>query len=145
MNYLGTWVFHSVAARDDDCNLIYLDADAYLNYPMPYVDEDDPEAVADEIKERKNIIGSRLRIAEDGKIYQLMAIPEGASQADVDAAVAAGEFTLMDGMLCDGAVRWEQRGDDLWAEFGMSEDGWDKISDEDGLLNVLICRYVKQD
>lgn len=145
MNYVGTWVFHSVGARDDDCNLIYLDADAYLNYPMPYVDEEDPEAVADEIKDRKNMIGSRLRVAEDGKIYQLMAIPEGASQADVDAAVAAGQFTLMDGMLCAGAVRWEQRGDDLWAEFGMSEDGWDKISDAEGFLNVLICRYVKQD
>ncbi len=145
MNYVGTWVFHSVGARDDDCNLIYLDADAYLNSPMPYVDEEDPEAVADEIKDRKNMIGSRLRVAEDGKLYQLMAIPEGVSQEEVDAAVAAGEFTLMDGMLCAGAVRWEQRGDDLWAEFGMSEDGWDKISDEEGFLNVLICRYVKQD
>lgn len=143
MSYVGTWVFHSVGMRDDDMNLVYVDAESYLKWPMPYVDEEDPDAVADEINERKNMIGMRLRINEDGTLYSLMAIPEGVSQEELDEAIAAGEFTLVDGMLCQGTNRWELRGDELWADLGMSEDGWDKLSDEDGLLNLFICRFAK--
>lgn len=145
MNYVGNWALHSVGVRDEDMNLIYVDAASYLNWPMPYVDEDDPEAVADEIRERKSVLSMRLRINEDGTFYTLVAIPEEATQEEVDEAVAAGEFTLVDGMLCQGANHWELRGDELWADLGMSEDGWDKLSGEDGLLNFVIFRFAKVD
>ncbi len=143
MNYVGIWALHSVGVRDDDMNLVYVDAASYLNSPMPYVDEDDPEAVADEIRERKSVLTMRLRINEDGTLYTLIAIPEEATQEEVDEAVAAGEFILVDGMLCQGTNHWELRGDELWADLGMSADGWDKLSDEDGLLNLVVFRFTK--
>ena len=145
MNYAGIWVLHSVGVRDEDMNLIYVTPENYLNYPMPYVDEDDPEAVADEIRERKSILSMRLRIDPDGTLYSLMAIPEGVSQEEVDEAIAAGEFMLVDGMLCQGTNRWELRGDELWADLGMSEDGWDKLSNEEGLLDLITFRFAKLD
>ena len=54
MDYIGTWVFHSIAAmNDDESGFVYLSAEDYLKLPMPYVDETDEDAVADEMKERK--------------------------------------------------------------------------------------------
>ena len=49
MKYVGTWVFHSIAAmNDDESGFVYLSAEDYLKSPMPYVDETDEDAVADE-------------------------------------------------------------------------------------------------
>ena len=54
MNYVGKWMFHSIGAVDDEtCERVWLDAEGYMKSPMPYVDETDEEAVADEIKERE--------------------------------------------------------------------------------------------
>ena len=54
MDHIGTWVFHSIAAmNDDESGFVYLSAEDYLKSPMPYVDETDEEAVADELRERK--------------------------------------------------------------------------------------------
>ena len=40
MDYIGTWVFHSIAAmNDDERGFVYLSAEDYLKSPMPYVDE----------------------------------------------------------------------------------------------------------
>lgn len=145
MSYVGKWVFHSIGTISDDDEMIYMSADEYLNSPMPYVDETDAEAVEDEMKERKQIVGSQLAICEDGKFYILMPIPEGVSQEEVDAAVAAGHIKLHDGMLTDDAKTWEERNGELWLEvgMGMSEDGWAKLSDENGFLFFMTTRYVK--
>ena len=57
MNYIGKWVFDSIGTQDDEKGMIYLNGDEYLASPMPYIDETDEEAVADEINERKKTIG----------------------------------------------------------------------------------------
>ena len=49
MNYIGKWVFNSIGMQDDEKGMIYLNGDEYLASPMPYIDETDEEAVADEI------------------------------------------------------------------------------------------------
>ena len=68
MKYVGTWVFHSIAAmNDDESGFVYLSAEDYLKSPMPYVDETDEDAVADEMKERKKMVGMQVKICEDGK------------------------------------------------------------------------------
>ena len=48
MNYIGIWRFHSVGVINESGNLTYLNADEYLNSPMPYIDETDEEAIFDE-------------------------------------------------------------------------------------------------
>lgn len=147
MSYVGKWVFHSVGMMDENDELVYMSAEEYLNSPMLYIDETDEEAVADEMKERKQIVGGKLAVCEDGKLYMLMPLPEGVSQAEVDAAVAAGHIKLYDGMITDEAKVWEERNGALWLEvgMGMSEDGWVQLSDDDGFLNVMTIRYVKAD
>jgi len=145
MNYIGKWKFHSIGTIAENDELTYMSADEYLESPMPYVDETDAEAVADEIAERKQVINSKLAICEDGNLYMLLPIPEGVSQEEVDAAVAAGEIKLYDGMLTDDPKTWKEENGELWLEVGegMSENGWAVIPQEDGKLIFMTTKYEK--
>jgi len=147
MNYVGKWVFHSIGAINENDEMVYMDAKEYLNSPMPYVDETDEEAVADELKERQQMIGGQIAVCEDGKLYMLMPLPEGVSKEEVDQAVKAGIIKLYDGMMTDEPKAWEERNGELWLEVGegMSEDGWAKLSDDDGHLLFMTTRYVKSE
>lgn len=145
MRYVGRWVFHSIGTFNDSDEMVYLEAEEYLNAPMPYIDKSDEESVADEMKERKQMIGGQIAVCEDGKLYMLMPLPEGVSQAEIDQAVQAGHIKLYDGMMTDEPMAWEERDGEFWVEVGagMSEDGWTKASDDDCFLIFMTTRYVK--
>lgn len=145
MSYVGKWVFHSIGAMNENDEMVYMDAEEYLNSPMLYIDESDEEAVADEMKERRQMISGQIAVCEDGKLYMLMPLPEGVSKEEVDQAVKAGVIKLYDGMMTDDPKTWEERDGALWLEVGegMSEDGWVKLSDDDGYLTFMTTRYVK--
>ena len=145
MSYVGKWVFHSIGMVNDSDEAVFLSAEEYLKAPMPYIDESDEEAVADELKERRNMIGGQIAVCEDGKLYMLMPLPEGVSKEEVDKAVKAGVIKLYDGMMTDDPKAWEERDGELWLEVGegMSEDGWVKLSDDDGNLLFMTTRYVR--
>ena len=150
MDHIGTWVFHSIAAMNDNDEMVYLSAEEYLKAPMPYVDESDEEAVADELRERKKMIGMQVKICEDGKLYLLSPLPEGVSQEEVDKAVSAGMITLLDGMMTDRPMTWEERDGELWYDtgiegevFGEKADSWVKAMDEDGFFTFAATRFVK--
>lgn len=147
MSYVGKWVFHSIGMVNDSDEMVFLCAEEYLKAPMPYIDESDEEAVADERKERRQMIGGQIAVCEDGKLYMLMPLPEGVSKEEVDQAVKAGVIKLYDGMMTDEPKAWEERDGALWMEVGedMSEDGWAKISDDDGYLTFMTTRYIKAD
>ena len=150
MDHIGTWVFHSIATMNDNDEMVYLSAEEYLKAPMPYVDESDEEAVADELRERKKMIGMQVKICEDGKLYLLSPLPEGVSQEEVDKAVSAGMITLLDGMMTDRPMTWEERDGELWYDtgiegevFGEKADSWVKAMDEDGFFTFAATRFVK--
>ena len=145
MSYVGKWVFHSIGMVNDSDEVVFLSAEEYLKAPMPYIDESDEEAVADELKERRKMIGGQIAVCEDGKRYMLMPLPEGVSKEEVDKAVKAGEIKLYDGMMTDDPKAWEERNGELWLEVGegMSESGWVKLSDDDGHLLLMTIRYTK--
>ena len=145
MSYVGKWVFHSIGMVNDSDEVVFLSAEEYLKAPMPYIDEADEEAVADELKERRMMIGGQIAVCEDGKLYMLMPLPEGVSKEEVDKAVKAGVIKLYDGMMTDDPKAWEERDGELWLEVGegMSEDGWVKLSDDDGNLLFMTTRYVR--
>ena len=145
MSYVGKWVFHSIGMVNDSDEVVFLSAEEYLKAPMPYIDESDEEAVADELKERRNMIGGQIAVCEDGKLYMLMPLPEGVSKEEVDKAVKAGAIKLYDGMMTDDPKAWEERNGELWLEVGegMSEDGWVQLSDDDGNLLFMTTRYVR--
>ena len=145
MSYVGKWVFHSIGMVNDSDEVVFLSAEEYMKAPMPYIDESDEEAVADELNERRKMIGGQIAVCEDGKLYMLMPLPEGVSKEEVDKAVKAGLIKLYDGMMTDDPKAWEERDGELWLEVGegMSEDGWAKLSDDDGNLLFMTTRYVR--
>lgn len=147
MSFVGKWLFHSIGVINDNDELVFLNAEEYLSSPMPYIDETDAEAVADEMKERKQSVGMQIAVCEDGNLYMLMPLPEGVSQAEIDAAVSAGHIKLYDGMMTDDPVAWEERNGELWFEVGegMSETGWAKLSDDSGFLTFMTTRFIKSE
>ncbi len=151
MDFIGTWVFHSIGVGDEEKGFVYLNGEEYLASDMPYIDADDKEAYEDEMKERRLLINSKLKICEDGNWYYLLPLPEGARQEEVDAAVAAGDIKFMDGMLTDEPHRWELRNGELWYDtgiegeiYGEPTDGFAKAMDDNGFINYMNFRFVKE-
>lgn len=150
MDYIGNWVFDSIGMPDDEKGFVYLSGDEYLASPMPYIDETDEEAVQDEMNERKKTIGMQVKVCEDGKLYLLLPLPEGVSREEVDKAVSAGVITLLDGMMADRPMAWEERNGELWYNtgiegevFGEKADSWVKAIDKDGYFTFATTRFVK--
>lgn len=141
MEFVGNWAFHSIGTFGED-GIEYMDAQAYLSSPMPYVDETDPEAVADEMDERNKMIKSRVKVSPEGLMYFMLPIPEGVSQEEVDAVVATGELKLMDGMLYDNALPWQERDGQLW--YAADADEWVNATDEEGYLSMMNIRFAKE-
>ena len=135
MSFVGKWKMHSIAAMGED-GFNYITPAEYLVSPMDYVDESDEEAVADEMRERNQMVNTCIKIGEDGKMYMLMPLPEGVSQEEVDAAVAAGEVTLIDGEF----YYYAGEGAEM---YGDAVDGWIKPIGEDGLLKIITMRFEK--
>ena len=102
------------------------------------------------MNERKKMVGMQVKICDDGKLYLLMPIPEGVSEKELQAAIASGRFMLIDGMLTDKAIAWEERDGELWYDTGIDgevfdekADSWVKGIDEDGYFTFATIRFVK--
>ncbi|MBQ8411052.1 MAG: hypothetical protein IJX15_04905 [Ruminiclostridium sp.] len=152
MSFTGKWKLHSVMTFDDEDMPVYLTPEEYLASPMPYIDETDEEAVADELKERKKIIGMVIKICEDGNLYMLMPLPDGISQEEIDKAVSAKVIVLMDGAIADEPLKWELRDGEFWLDTGIEGEvyeekvsSWIKPIDENGFFNFMNFRFIKED
>ena len=140
----------TVGVVDENDNFVYLNAEDYLKSPMPFVDETDEDEVADEMRERKNSVSMQVKICEDGKLYLLLPIPEGATMEEVNEVVASGELMLVDGMITERPINWEERDGELWYDSGVEGDSdgepidsWVKGIDENGLFAFFTTRFVK--
>ncbi len=142
MSYIGKWVFHSIGMITDSDEMVYLDSEDYLKAPMSYIDETDEEAIADEIRERKMMIGTQIEICEDGKMYMLMPFSDDVTIEEINAAVESGEISVRDGMMLGGIESWEEREGVLWYTTALSEDGWTKGSDGEFVF-FMTTRFVK--
>lgn len=152
MNYTGKWKLHSVMTFDDDNMPVYLTPQEYLDSPMPYVDETDEEEVVHEIQERRKMLGTFIKICEDGKLYMLIALPEDIPQEEVDKAVSAGIIKLVDGAMADDPMNWELRDGEFWFDTGIGGEvyeekvnSWIKPIDENGFFNFMNFRFIKED
>ena len=145
MSYIGKWVFHSIASINDDDECIFLNAEEYLNSSMPYVDETDEEAVADEMRERQQMVRMQIKVCEDGKLYVLMPIPEGISKKELQEVLDSGAFELCDGMLTEGPLTWEDRDGELWFDSGFGDGTMTKATGEGEFFMFATMRFVKID
>ena len=151
MSYIGTWKFHSIGVMRND-RIEYISGEEYLKEPMPYINETDEEAVADELRERSIAVSMQIKVCEDGKLYLVTPIPEGTPQEELDAAIASGELILIDGMLSQSPTDWEERNGELWYDTGIEgeilgekADSWTKAIDENGLFVIITSRFEKAD
>lgn len=151
MNYIGKWRFHSIGVTNESGNLTYMNAEEYINSPMPYIDETDEDAIEDEIKERKQFAGSCVDVCDDGTLYVLMPFPEDVSEEEIKEAVSMGEINMRNGMLYDRPLVWEERDGKLWYDtgisgeaFGEETDTWTCGIDENGYFTFMTTRYVKE-
>ena len=152
MTFTGKWKLHSVMIYDENEQPVYLTPSEYLDSPMPYIDETDEEAVEDEMKERKKLIGMSIKICDDGNLYMLSPLPEGVSQKEIDSAVSAGVIKLVDGAIADEPKSWELRNGELWFDTGIEGEvydeevsSWVKPIDENGFFNFMNFRFIKED
>ena len=150
-NYIGKWIFHSVGVMDEEGKFSYLNAEEYLNSPMPYIDENDEEAKASELRERKQITSSLIEICDNGKLLMLIPIPKEEYEAYLAELAESGEKELRPGMACMSCSSWEERDGDLWFDsgiegeaFGETIDGWSKPIDANGFFNFMTMRYEKE-
>ena len=150
MTYIGKWKLHSVMTFDDNDMPVYLTPEEYLNSPMPYVDETDEEAVADEMRERRKMIDTMIKICEDGKLYMLSPLPEGVSQEEIDAAVAEGEIEVEGNMMIAEKHPWkEEDGKILYDSgtegeaFGEEVSPWLEIKETDNGIEMFTFQLVK--
>ena len=95
-------------------------------------------------KERKQTVGMKVKLCEDGKAYILMPLPEGISQEEVDVAVTAGQIKVLDGMMTDEPQSWEVRDGELWWDGQPPEHTWQKTLDTEGFLLYATFRFAKQ-
>lgn len=149
MDYTGKWKFHSIGTWDDDGNTVYMNAEEYINSPMQYIDETDSEAVAEELNERKKMTGMKVKICNDGNLYILMPVPEGASKTELEAFLEESGMKLIDGMLSDKPIKWEMINGELMMNMGISgesENGESlvKAIDDEGYFVFFTTRFEKE-
>lgn len=151
MSYVGKWVFHSIGELGED-KVNFLSAEEYLNSPILYADEMDEDEIKDEMKSRKAVVGTQIKICDDGKLYMLMPFPEETSKEDIDEAIKMGYIKVMDGMIIDKAMPWKIRDGELWLDpeiegevFDEKVDKWINPIDENGYFVFINMRFVKAD
>lgn len=88
---------------------------------------------------------------EDGLLEILSPIPEGVSQAEVDAAVKAGQITLKDGMMFMGENHWKVESGKNYADTGLEGEvlgekvgPWEEVKElEDGKIELMLYRLAR--
>lgn len=150
MEFMGMWKFHSIGTPDDDGNMVYMNASQYIESPMPYVDEDDKEAVDDELGERKRMTSMQVKICDDGNVYMLMPVPDGVSNKELKEFLKESGMFLVDGMLCERPMEWEIRNGKLWIDtqitgetMGTEGENWVRAIDDDGYFTYFTMRFEK--
>lgn len=63
--------------------------------------------------------------------------------SDTDRTVIEAYDMLIDGMLTDKAIAWEERDGELWYDTGMGDDSWTKAIDENGFFTFITMKFKK--
>ena len=88
---------------------------------------------------------------EDGTITMLTTLPEGVSQAEVDAAVKAGQLELRDGMMFLGEQHWKVEDGKNMTDMGLEGElmgekvgPWEKVKEiDENTIELMFYRFRK--
>lgn len=118
---------------------------------MEWAKVEDILAKEDVDREIAMLIKSIVLFEEDGNLVFLTPLPEGVSQAEVDAAVATGKIKLRDGMMLTQKNRWKVENGKNMADTGAEGEvlgekvgPWEEIKEVDeNTIELLFYRLRK--
>ncbi|MBR6101869.1 MAG: hypothetical protein IKP95_05540 [Ruminococcus sp.] len=114
------------------------------------------DIIADESLDEsdKQMLYADIYFVEGGEVQWVLPIPEGASQEEIDAAVAAGEITLFDDKhFVISSNSWKEEDGKLLFNTGIhgtildeAVNPWDEIKDEgNGMIGIMMYHLAKAD
>ena len=118
---------------------------------MEWAKAEDILAKEDVDREIAMLIKSIVLFEEDGNLVFLTPLPEGVSQAEVDAAVAAGKIKLRDGMMLTQQNHWKVENGKNMADTGAEGEVlgekvglWEEIKEVDeNTIELMFYRLRK--
>ncbi|MGN0611697.1 MAG: hypothetical protein ACI4JI_07915 [Ruminiclostridium sp.] len=98
----------------------------------------------------KSMYSSVMDFTEDGRVLNLVPLPEGVSQEEIDEAVKAGQIELYDGYMKLTENRWKTEDGKNYYDTGISGEAlgeevssWMEIPVIDGKIEIMTFRIAK--
>lgn len=138
-NLTGKWVVaETMQFNDETCKVEWVSAEKILS-------KDDLD------KDMIMLLKTIVVFQEDGAIDFLCPLPEGVSQAEIDAAIAAGKLKLKDGMMVMDQKHWKEENGKIMADtgaegevFGEKVGPWEELKVVDGgMIEMMMYRLKK--
>lgn len=138
-NLLGKWVVaETMQFNDETCKVEWVSVEKIL-------------AKDDQDKDTIMLLKTIVVFQEDGAIDFLCPLPEGVSQAEIDAALAAGKLKLQDGMMVMDQKHWKEENGKIMADtgaegevFGEKVGPWEELKVVDGdMVEMMMYRLKK--
>ena len=138
-NLLGKWrVAEAMQFNDEKCQMEWTGIETIL-------------AKEDQDKETTMLLNTVVIFQEDGIIDFLCPLPEGVSQAEIDAALAAGQLKLKDGMMQMDQKHWKVEDGKILADTGAEGEvlgekvgPWEEVKELDGdKIEIMMYRLKK--
>ena len=138
-NLTGKWVVaETMQFNDETCKVEWVSVEKIL-------------AKDDLDKDMIMLLKTIVLFQEDGAIDFLCPLPEGVSQAEIDAALAAGKLKLQDGMMVMDQKHWKEENGKIMADtgaegevFGEKVGPWEELKVVDGgMIEMMMYRLKK--
>ncbi len=95
----------------------------------------------------KQFLEGRFLFDEDGRVKVILPIPEGATQEEIDEAVARGIIEVYDKTsMVGGAYQWKTEDGKVYVDSGFkgAEHDWCEVTETDGMLDFLMYKLVRE-
>ena len=102
-------------------------------------------------REMTMLMKTVVEFQEDGTIDFFCPLPEGVSQEEIDAAIAAGKLKLKDGMMVMDQKHWKEENEKIMTDTGAKGEvlgekvgPWEELKEVDGgMIEMMMYRLKK--
>ena len=138
-NLMGKWVVaETMQFNDEKCTIEWVSVESIL-------------AKEDLDKDMMMLLKTQVVFQEDGTIDFFCPLPEGVSQAEIDAAIAAGQLKMKDGMMVMQQKHWKEEGGKILTDTGAEGEvlgekvgPWEELKEVDGgMIEMMMYRLKK--
>ena len=138
-NLMGKWVVaETMQFNDEKCTIEWVSVESIL-------------AKEDLDKDMIMLLNTQVVFQEDGTIDFFCPLPEGVSQAEIDAAIAAGQLKMKDGMMVMQQKHWKEEDGKILTDTGAKGEvlgekvgPWEELKEVDGgMIEMMMYRLKK--